>query len=94
MEASSPLEVDYGVASLTTISWERLLQGDLAEAAALLAACKEAGFFYLDLSGVQSKEYREKVAGAFKLSEGYFAKSSDEKMLDYEKDIDVFNLCG
>jgi isopenicillin N synthase-like dioxygenase len=83
------------VADLAIISYEKLLHKDEAEAANLLHACTEAGFFYLDLRGTGSKGYLEVVNDIFGLSKDYFAKPLEEKLNDTNKDdISVFNICG
>ena len=45
------------IADLTVIHYEKLLRNDAAEAALLLSACADWGFFYLDLGGLSGGGY-------------------------------------
>ena len=86
---------DNKVADLTVISYEKLLRKDAAEAALLLSACAEWGFFYLDLGGSNGKNYRKIVGELFGLSQHYFAKPIEEKLKDtMDEEMEVFNICG
>ena len=50
--------------------------GRLSTSAALHAACREFGFFYLDLTGFATPEETEELAT---LARGFFALPSEEK---------------
>ena len=83
------------MADLTVISYEKLLRKDAAEAAHLLSACAEWGFFYLDLGGSKGARYRKTVGELFGVSKDYFAKPIEEKLKDtMDEEIEVFNICG
>lgn len=85
---------EYEVANLTVIRYEKLLRKDATEAAVLHAACAEWGFFYLDLGGSETKDYRETVDALFGVAKEYFAKPLEEKLEDMSKEIEVYNICG
>jgi hypothetical protein len=86
---------DDKIADLIVISYEKLLGKDEAEAARLLLACTEAGFFYLDLGGNETKGYLDMVTDLFEVSKDYFAKPLQEKLKDTNRDdITLFNICG
>ena len=86
---------DDKIADLTVISYGKLLGKDEAEAARLLQACTEAGFFYLDLGGNETKGYLDMVTDLFEASKEYFAKPLQEKLKDTNNDdITLFNICG
>ena len=76
---SSAPGVENEVANLTVVSFEKLLRKDAAEAALLLSACAEWGFFYLDLGGSDSKSYMKTVGEFFVVCKEYFSKPYDEK---------------
>ncbi len=86
---------DDKIADLTVISYEKLLRKDVTEAALLLSACAEWGFFYLDLGGGNGESYRQTVDKLFGVSKNYFAKPIEEKLKDtMDEDMEVFNICG
>ena len=83
------------IADLTVIHYEKLLRNDAAEAALLLSACADWGFFYLDLGGLNGEGYRKTVDDLFGVSKTYFAKPIEEKLKDtMDEEIQVFNICG
>ena len=83
------------IADLTVIHYEKLLRKDPAEAALLLSACADWGFFYLDLGGFSGEHYRKTVDDLFGVSKTYFAKPIEEKLKDtMDEEIEVFNICG
>ncbi|KAK9423240.1 putative Fe2OG dioxygenase domain-containing protein [Seiridium unicorne] len=67
------------VASLTTISVSKLLEGDEASAAQLLKACTEVGFFYLDLRSPKTDDTLRDVEQLFKTADDLFNLDVDEK---------------
>lgn len=86
---------DDKVADLTVINYEKLLRKDAAEAALLLSACAEWGFFYLDLGNNKGDNYRKTVGEMFGVSKDYFAKPIEEKLKDtMDEEMEVFNICG
>ena len=92
---SGPLGSATQVADLTVINYEKLLNKDAAEAARLLSACEDWGFFYLDLGGSSGEDYRKTVNDLFDVSKTYFAKPIEEKLKDtMDEEIQVFNICG
>lgn len=83
------------VADLTVINYEKLLRTDAAEAARLLSACAEWGFFYLDFGGSRGDNYQKTVGELFGVSKDYFAKPIEEKLKDtMDEEMEVFNICG
>lgn len=99
MASSPPVSTapgsDNKVADLAVISYEKLLRKDFAEAALLLSACAERGFFYLDLGGSKGDGYRKTVGKLFGVSKEYFAKPVEEKLKDtMDEEMKVFNICG
>ena len=85
----------HQIADLTVITYEKLLLKDPAEAALLLSACADRGFFYLDLGGFSGEGYRKTVGELFDVSKNYFAKPVEEKLKDtMDEEIEVFNICG
>ena len=66
--------------SLPVLSLSLLDAGNKAESAKLLSACKEYGFFYLDLD--RSAELSEDWAALLSVIEDYFSQTTDEKMRD------------
>ena len=94
-QASSAPNSDDRIADLMVISYEKLLSKDEAEAARLLHACSEAGFFYLNIDGIETKGYLDMVNDLFGVSKEYFSKPIEEKLKDTNKnDITIFNICG
>ena len=51
-----PFPTDIRTAPLVSISLSKLQHGDEAESAAFYTACKDLGFFYLELSGTEVGE--------------------------------------
>ena len=83
------------MANLTVIHYEKLLRKDAAEAALLLSACADSGFFYLDLGGLSGERYQKTVDELFGVSKTYFAKPIEEKLKDtMDEEMQVFNICG
>ena len=79
----SSLPVNYAdlpIASLSTISLEKLLAKDADESSKLFDACRNHGFFYLDLSRVGKivEDWRELLS----FMAEYFAQPIDVKMQD------------
>ena len=99
MASSTPVSGPPGsatqIADLTIIHYEKLLRKDTAEAALLLSACADSGFFYLDLGGFSGERYRKTVDDLFGVSKTYFTKPIEEKLKDTkDEEIEVFNICG
>lgn len=99
MASSTPVPGSPGsatqIADLTVIHYEKLLRNDAAEAALLLSACTDWGFFYLDLGGFSGERYRKTVDDLFGVSKTYFAKPIEEKLKDTrDEEIEIFNICG
>jgi isopenicillin N synthase-like dioxygenase len=66
--------------SLPVLSLNLLEAGNKAESAKLLSACKEYGFFYLDLDG--SAKLSEDLEALLSVMEQYFSQTLEEKMRD------------
>ena len=100
MKMAHPLNFDlpgqckYALANLATLDYEKLHQGDPAEVNALLKACSESGFFYLDLSSIDLEKYRTTVSALFDASKQFFCKPLEEKMKDFPPEIDILSFCG
>lgn len=77
MAASDPIIVSK---SLTTISLDRLRNGEDAESKKLLRACQSQGFFYLDLSS--DPELCALWEGMLARMKDYFNQSLEVKMQD------------
>lgn len=92
--STSNSETDYGVADIIAVKYRRLLQKDPSEAATLLSACIEWGFFYIDFGDSESEDYLQTVDGLFGTAKEYFAKPLEVKLRDTSKDIRVYNICG
>jgi hypothetical protein len=60
------------IASLPTIHLARLTVGDKSESRKLLNACKERGFFYLDLRRLENGVLLQGADAIFALSEELF----------------------
>ena len=76
-----PLDFTPQLSSLPVINIAPYLTGNdghgrLSTSAALHAACKEFGFFYLDLTGFATPEETEELG---RLAREFFALSSEEK---------------
>ncbi|GAP87175.1 putative 2og-fe oxygenase family protein [Rosellinia necatrix] len=94
VNAADPAGGSSKVAPISLISYDKLLKKDAAEAARLFTACADWGFFYLDLAGANSNGYIENIDRLFDGSKAYFAQTTEEKMQDTRKEIDVYNICG
>lgn len=68
-------------APLLRLSFKDLVNGDVNESDKLFKVCKELGFFYLDLRGIEEGESILKDADAlFQVSEQFFNLDVDEKL--------------
>jgi hypothetical protein len=67
------------VAELQTISLQSLKRGDTLEEARLFQACREDGFFYLDLHNVNG--LLDSVQEIYRLDEDIHALPDEEKLL-------------
>ena len=99
MASSTPISIIPGsenrIADLIVISYEKLLRKDSTEAALLLSACADSGFFYLDFGGSKGDNYRKTVDELFSVSQEYFVKPIEEKLKDMrDEEMEVFNICG
>jgi isopenicillin N synthase-like dioxygenase len=94
-EMSSIANTDNaGVANLTVVSYEKLLSNDQDESSRLLSACREWGFFYLDLTSTESASYLRTVNELSGVSKEYFAQPLDYKLKDTREEWSLFNICG
>ena len=84
----------YVLANLVTLDYQKLHKGDTTEINALLKACSESGFFYLDLSSSNLEKYRATVSALFDASKQFFRKSLEEKMKDFPPELDILSFCG
>ena len=74
-----PLPSDLPVAELRTICLECLKRGDTAEEVKLFQACKEDGFFYLNLKKLDPG-LLDAVQQIYRLNEDIHALPNEEKM--------------
>ncbi|CAG8973702.1 hypothetical protein HYALB_00006973 [Hymenoscyphus albidus] len=81
------------VANLAIINYEELLLQKPEEIEKLYLACAKWGFFYLDLSGDNTKDYLNNVDSLFAASKEYFAKSLEEKLGDKREELSIYNIC-
>lgn len=65
---------------LETFSLSKLQSADLSEHARLFEACKNRGFFYLDLDDTYAESLPQTAEAIGHLSETYFKLSLEEKM--------------
>lgn len=69
--------------SLPVVSYRRLLAGDLAESDKIFGACKETGFFLLDLAGPpQGEMFLKDAQGILRLTE-HFSELDDAEKSQY-----------
>ncbi|KAI9805949.1 MAG: hypothetical protein M1825_000563 [Sarcosagium campestre] len=74
------LPSDVVVASLATISLERLRAGDQNEAKKLFEACKNSGFFYLDLQTSNDNGILKTINDMFALDKDLYDLDDEEKI--------------
>lgn len=74
---------DLPVAQLDVIDYSRLLKNDSQEVQRLLRACTQEGFFYLDLSGGDSRVLPQ-VDQVYAFMEEWLGQSHEEKMKNYQ----------
>lgn len=74
-------------AELPTISFNKLVDRDSKELAKLLAAGEKEGFFYLDLTKVESKGLYDDYEGVLAIMKTWFNQPLEEKTkYDYGSD--------
>ena len=79
--AEPPFPVDVATIGLRELSYEKLLANDPTESAMLLQACKETGFFLLNLQGSPAgKSLIRDAEGVFELDREVVALSRTEKL--------------
>ncbi|PKY04102.1 gibberellin 20-oxidase family protein [Aspergillus campestris IBT 28561] len=71
------------VAQLDVIDYSRLSKNDTQEVQRLLKACTQEGFFYLDLSGGDSRVLSQ-VDRVYAFMEEWLGQSHEEKMKNYQ----------
>ena len=75
-----PFPDDLPTYSLPTVSYRRLVAGDLAESDKIFQGCKDTGFFLLDLAGPPNGErFLNDAEGVLKLAEEFSALDNEEK---------------
>lgn len=67
-------------ASLHTLNFISLLNGDVTEQANLLSACEDHGFFYLDLRDWDSGKMLQTLEDAWVVMKRWFDRPLEEKM--------------
>ncbi|KAH8891260.1 2OG-Fe(II) oxygenase family oxidoreductase, partial [Thozetella sp. PMI_491] len=82
------------IANLSIISYTKLLSNDPAETARLVSACRDWGFFRLDLMSTEAESYRKTVADLNEISREYFDQPLADKLKDTCDEWGVFNICG
>lgn len=76
-----PFPDDVSTAPLLRLSLKKLLDNDPIESDAFFSACKDLGFFYLDLRGVpEGASILEDADKLFALGEQVFDLDLEEKM--------------
>lgn len=68
------------VATLTILSFAKLLARDHVELAKLLSSCEDSGFFYLDLRDWEAGELIRKFDTTNSIMKGWFEQSDEEKL--------------
>jgi len=68
------------IAVLKTIDLSKLLANDHGELASLLSACEDEGFFYLNLSGTESKDMWPQTQKIFAVMQEYFDQPLEDKL--------------
>ena len=68
------------LAELRTIQLNRLLDYDEEEVTKLVLACKEVGFFYLDLTGSGSRKMVENLERSNETMKDWFSQDLKTKM--------------
>ena len=68
------------VADLNTIHLGQLQAGNAEQSAKLFRACKEHGFFYLDLQHPDNNTFLKSIDNLFALSEEFFDLDIEEKL--------------
>lgn len=85
----SPFKDDrpFVCADLSVISYAKLVERDVVELQRLLAAGKEDGFFYLDLTSAQSQGLLDDWKGVLSVMADWFEQPLETKMaFDYHVD--------
>ncbi|KAF2715497.1 2og-Fe oxygenase family protein [Pleomassaria siparia CBS 279.74] len=67
------------VYAMETVSFESLLSQEPAEVEKVLRCCETAGFFYLDMRGIDGRRYLEDQQNTIALMKRFFAASLEEK---------------
>ena len=84
---------DVAVANLSKLTLSKLLEHDVAESEQLYRACKDTGFFLLDLTDSSIGEIMlDNAESIFQLSEELFNHDKDE--LDKFPFVPEKSLCG
>lgn len=68
------------IAVLKKIDLSKLLGNDPKELASLLSACEDEGFFYLKMSGTETKDIWPQIQEVFAVIQEYFDQPLEAKL--------------
>lgn len=81
-------------AVLRTIALSKLLSNDPEEVASLMSACKNEGFFYLNLSGTEANDIWPQAKEIFAIIHEFFDQPLEDKLKFDVKEFGISEING